>query len=68
MNDLAAFPVPVVAAIHGDCLGGGIGIGMHGTDCIRQSQDKKMALPEVMLGLSVSMLEVPTTTKVDRVG
>ena len=26
------------------------GIGMHGTDCIRQSQDK-MALPEVMLGL-----------------
>ena len=52
MNDLAAFPVPVVAAIHGDCLGGGLELALACTARIASDSPKtKMALPEVMLGL-----------------
>ena len=52
MNELAAFPVPVVAAIHGDCLGGGLELALACTARIASDSPKtKMALPEVMLGL-----------------
>ena len=52
MNELAAFPVPVVAAIHGDCLGGGLELALACTARVASDSPKtKMALPEVMLGL-----------------
>ena len=28
MNELAAFPIPTVAVIHGDCLGGGLELAL----------------------------------------
>jgi 3-hydroxyacyl-CoA dehydrogenase/enoyl-CoA hydratase/3-hydroxybutyryl-CoA epimerase len=52
MARLASFKVPVVAAIHGPCLGGGLEVAMscHGRVA---SDDKKtkLGLPEVQLGL-----------------
>ncbi len=52
MNDLASFPVPEVAAIHGDCLGGGLELALACTARVASDSPKtKMALPEVMLGL-----------------
>ncbi len=52
MNDLASFPVPVVAAIHGDCLGGGLELALACSARIASDSPKtKLALPEVMLGL-----------------
>ncbi|MHC5176377.1 fatty acid oxidation complex subunit alpha FadJ [Serratia rhizosphaerae] len=52
LAQLAAFPVPVVAAIHGACLGGGLELALacHSRVC---SLDDKTALglPEVQLGL-----------------
>lgn len=52
LAQIAAFPVPVIAAIHGACLGGGLELALacHGRVC---SLDDKTALglPEVQLGL-----------------
>ena len=52
LAQIAAFPVPVVAAIHGACPGGGLELALacHGRVC---SLDDKTALglPEVQLGL-----------------
>ncbi|PVZ85535.1 fatty acid oxidation complex subunit alpha FadJ [Serratia sp. S1B] len=52
LAQIAAFPVPVVAAIHGACLGGGLELALacHSRIC---SQDDKtvLGLPEVQLGL-----------------
>ncbi|CAI0703499.1 fatty acid oxidation complex subunit alpha FadJ [Serratia proteamaculans] len=52
LAQIAAFQVPVVAAIHGACLGGGLELALacHGRVC---SLDDKTALglPEVQLGL-----------------
>ncbi|NMP29111.1 fatty acid oxidation complex subunit alpha FadJ [Rahnella sp. SAP-1] len=52
MAHISAFPVPVVAAIHGACLGGGLELALacHGRIC---SVDDKtqLGLPEVQLGL-----------------
>lgn len=52
LAQIAVFPVPVVAAIHGACLGGGLELALacHGRVC---SLDKKtvLGLPEVQLGL-----------------
>ncbi len=52
LAQIAAFPVPVVAAIHGTCLGGGLELALacHSRVC---SLDDKTALglPEVQLGL-----------------
>ncbi|OVZ99020.1 fatty acid oxidation complex subunit alpha FadJ [Yersinia frederiksenii] len=52
LAQIAAFPVPVVAAIHGACLGGGLELALacHARIC---SQDDKtvLGLPEVQLGL-----------------
>lgn len=49
---LSRLPFPVVAAIHGPCLGGGLELALacHGRVC---SDDRKteLALPEVQLGL-----------------
>ncbi|WP_193588300.1 fatty acid oxidation complex subunit alpha FadJ [Yersinia hibernica] len=52
LAQIAAFPIPVVAAIHGACLGGGLELALacHSRIC---SQDDKtvLGLPEVQLGL-----------------
>ncbi|ANI31387.1 multifunctional fatty acid oxidation complex subunit alpha [Yersinia entomophaga] len=52
LAQIAAFPIPVVAAIHGACLGGGLELALacHGRVC---SLDDKtvLGLPEVQLGL-----------------
>ena len=52
MERLERFGKPVVAAIHGDCLGGGLELALACTARIASSSEKtKLALPEVMLGL-----------------
>ncbi len=52
MARLESFGKPVVAAIHGDCLGGGLELALACTARIASASDKtKLALPEVMLGL-----------------
>jgi len=44
--------IPTVAAIHGDCLGGGLELALAATARIAADTPKtKMGLPEVMLGL-----------------
>lgn len=52
MAEIAALPIPVVAAIHGACLGGGLELALacHSRIC---SDDEKtrLGLPEVQLGL-----------------
>ena len=52
MNVLADFRVPVVAAIHGSCLGGGLELALacHGRVCSDHPKTK-LGLPEVQLGL-----------------
>ena len=52
MNQLAKMPIPVVAAIHGDCLGGGLELALACSARVAtESPRTKLALPEVMLGL-----------------
>lgn len=52
MNRLASLPIPTIAAIHGDCLGGGLELALACTArIVTESPKTKMALPEVMLGL-----------------
>ena len=52
MNKLASMPIPVVAAIHGDCLGGGLELALACRGRVAtESPRTKLALPEVMLGL-----------------
>lgn len=52
MTRLETFGKPVVAAIHGDCLGGGLELALACTARVATASDKtKLALPEVMLGL-----------------
>ncbi|MEX0928351.1 MAG: fatty acid oxidation complex subunit alpha FadJ [Balneolales bacterium] len=49
---IAAFPKPVVAAIHGACLGGGLEVALACHYRIATDDPKtKLALPEVKLGL-----------------
>src|SRR5690606_18880269 len=52
MDRLAALEIPVVAAIHGPCLGGGLELALacHGRVC-SDSADTVLGLPEVKLGL-----------------
>ncbi len=49
---IAAFPVPVVAAIDGTCLGGGLELALacHARVCT-DSEQTRLGLPEVQLGL-----------------
>ena len=52
LNSLEQSPVPIVAAINGGCMGGGLELAMacHGRVCT--DHDKTVfALPEIMLGL-----------------
>lgn len=52
MAEIAALPIPVIAAIHGACLGGGLELALacHSRIC---TDDEKttLGLPEVQLGL-----------------
>ncbi|HVS66530.1 MAG TPA: fatty acid oxidation complex subunit alpha FadJ [Thermoanaerobaculia bacterium] len=51
-NALEAFPKPIVAAIHGDCLGGGLEIALACDGRVASSDDvTRLGLPEVKLGL-----------------
>ena len=52
MDRLASMRVPVVAAIHGSCLGGGLELGLACASRVcADSADTKLGFPEVMLGL-----------------
>lgn len=52
MAEIAALPIPVVAAIHGACLGGGLEMALacHARVCT-DSPKTQLGLPEVQLGL-----------------
>ncbi len=52
MAEIAALPFPVVAAIHGACLGGGLELALACSARICSLDDKtRLGLPEVQLGL-----------------
>lgn len=52
MAEIAALPVPVVAAIHGACLGGGLELALACNQRVCSLDDKtRLGLPEVQLGL-----------------
>jgi len=52
MNRLATFPRPVVAAIHGACLGGGLELALACTERIATDHaDTRLGQPEVKLGV-----------------
>jgi 3-hydroxyacyl-CoA dehydrogenase/enoyl-CoA hydratase/3-hydroxybutyryl-CoA epimerase len=52
LDRLAEFPKPVVAAIHGACLGGGLELALACHARVASTDDKtKLGLPEVQLGL-----------------
>lgn len=52
MAEIAALPFPVVAAIHGACLGGGLELALACNARICSLDDKtRLGLPEVQLGL-----------------
>lgn len=52
MAEIAALPVPVVAAIHGACLGGGLELALACHQRVCSLDDKtRLGLPEVQLGL-----------------
>ncbi|GAA3903741.1 fatty acid oxidation complex subunit alpha FadJ [Gibbsiella dentisursi] len=52
LAQIAAFPVPVVAAIHGACLGGGLELALACHSRVCSLDDKTvLGLPEVQLGL-----------------
>lgn len=48
---LAAIPVPVLAAIHGPCMGGGVAIALH-TDIRIAADDATFAVPPARLGIA----------------
>ncbi len=48
---IARFPKPYVSLIHGLCMGGGLGISVHGSDRV-VSEDTIMAMPETAIGLA----------------
>lgn len=52
MDQIASFGVPTVAAIHGDCLGGGLELALACTARVVTTDPKtKLGVPEVQLGL-----------------
>ena len=52
MEELARSPLPVVAAIHGPCLGGGLELALACRERVASDDRKtKLGLPEVQLGL-----------------
>jgi enoyl-CoA hydratase len=62
---LAAVPVPVIAAIHGPCMGGGIAIALH-CDVRIAAADATFAVPPARLGLAYP--HAALTRLVDLVG
>lgn len=52
MAEISALPIPVVAAIHGSCLGGGLELALacHARICTDRPETR-LGLPEVQLGL-----------------
>ena len=51
-NDLAALPIPTVAAIHGVCMGGGVEMALACDRRVLSDHPKtKLGLPEVQLGI-----------------
>ncbi len=51
-DHLAALPVPTVAVIHGNCLGGGLELALACTRRIaREDEGTRLGLPEVRLGI-----------------
>ncbi|MHB8146786.1 MAG: enoyl-CoA hydratase/isomerase family protein, partial [Vulcanimicrobiaceae bacterium] len=44
-----AYPKPYVALIHGYCLGGGLGVGIHGSHRV-VTADAVLAMPETAIG------------------
>lgn len=48
---LAAIPVPVIAAIHGPCMGGGIAMALH-SDVRIAADDATFSVPPARLGLA----------------
>src|SRR6185369_14241638 len=52
LNALSAYRVPVVAAIHGPCLGGGLELALACSARVASSDPKtKLGVPEVQLGI-----------------
>lgn len=53
IDEIRALPVPVVAAIHGTCLGGGLELALacHRRVCSDDDSLTRLGLPEVQLGL-----------------
>lgn len=52
MAEIASLPVPVIAAIHGACLGGGLELALACNQRVCTLDDKtRLGLPEVQLGL-----------------
>lgn len=52
MAEIHTLPIPVIAAIHGTCLGGGLELALacHGRICT-EDEKTQLGLPEVQLGL-----------------
>ena len=51
---LAALPIPVIAAVHGWCIGAGLEL-ISGADIRICSNDAKFSLPEVKLGITADL-------------
>lgn len=51
---LAALPMPVIAAVHGWCIGAGLEL-IAGADLRLCSQDARFSLPEVKLGITADL-------------
>jgi enoyl-CoA hydratase len=50
-NAIASIPVPVIAAIHGPCIGGGVAMALH-CDVRIAADDATFSLPPARLGLA----------------
>jgi len=48
---LESIPIPVIASIHGPCMGGGLAMALH-TDIRLAADDAKFSLPPAKLGLA----------------
>jgi 3-hydroxyacyl-CoA dehydrogenase / enoyl-CoA hydratase / 3-hydroxybutyryl-CoA epimerase len=52
IDRLESFPLPIVAAIHGHCVGGGLELAMGCSARVATDHDRtRLGLPEVLLGL-----------------